>query len=360
MTTYLREEDVTEKKDGGIIKKVIREGEGECPKPGQKVFGKHLRRKLHFWFFDFSSDFSDWLFVCFSKVHYVGTLTDNTKFDSSRDRDQPFDFTLGKGQVIRSWDLGLATMRRGELALLVARAEYAYGAAGSPPKIPPNATLHFEVELLDFEDVEKQSWEMTSEEKLAQGAKYKEQGNDAFKAGHFEKAVTKYEKAINIFESGKGVDSEDDILEEVDNGGAELSAEKQQSRKQKQAEQIAALKQNAILCHLNAAAANLKLKKFTKAIENCTKALQGDSKNIKALYRRAQAHTEEADFQLAKFDLDRILEVDPNNKDAKAWAAEVAKRQAAFDKKQKKAYANLFEKLGAGDDNNSSSSENKQ
>jgi len=89
-------------------------------------------------------------------VHYVGTLvSDGSKFDSSRDRDEMFEFTLGKGNVIKAWDLGVATMKRGELAVLVCKAEYAYGESGSPPKIPGGATLVFEVELFDWkgEDV---------------------------------------------------------------------------------------------------------------------------------------------------------------------------------------------------------------
>jgi len=87
-------------------------------------------------------------------VHYVGKLhgTEDV-FDSSRDRGEPFAFTLGKGEVISGWDLGVATMKRGEKALLVCSAEHAYGAAGSPPKIPPGATLDFEVELLTWRSV---------------------------------------------------------------------------------------------------------------------------------------------------------------------------------------------------------------
>ncbi|KAG2434445.1 hypothetical protein HYH02_012275 [Chlamydomonas schloesseri] len=111
--------------DGGCVKKILVAGEGwETPEKGDEV-----------------------------TVHYVGTLEDGTKFDSSRDRDQPFVFTLGEGRVIKGWDTGVATMKRGEKALLICRADYAYGAQGSPPKIPPHATLHFEVELLSWRSV---------------------------------------------------------------------------------------------------------------------------------------------------------------------------------------------------------------
>ena len=83
-------------------------------------------------------------------VHYTGWLEDGTKFDSSVDRNDPFAFVLGQGQVIQGWDQGVATMRVGDKARLTIPAELAYGASGYPGAIPPNATLIFEVELLSI------------------------------------------------------------------------------------------------------------------------------------------------------------------------------------------------------------------
>lgn len=119
--------DITPNQDGGVLKEIKRHGTGdEYPMTGDKVF-----------------------------VHYVGTLTDGTKFDSSRDRGQQFEFSLGTGNVIKAWDIGVASMKRGELAVLLCKSEYAYGKSGSGSKIPPDATLVFEVELFDWkgEDV---------------------------------------------------------------------------------------------------------------------------------------------------------------------------------------------------------------
>ncbi|MBI5569196.1 MAG: FKBP-type peptidyl-prolyl cis-trans isomerase [Desulfomonile tiedjei] len=104
----------------GLQIDVIKEGQGPQPKPGQTVV-----------------------------VHYTGTLPDGKKFDSSRDRGQPFSFQLGAGQVIKGWDEGLAAMKVGSRAKLTIPANLGYGARGAGGVIPPNATLIFDVELLD-------------------------------------------------------------------------------------------------------------------------------------------------------------------------------------------------------------------
>ncbi|MBS3029971.1 MAG: FKBP-type peptidyl-prolyl cis-trans isomerase [Dolichospermum sp. DET50] len=95
------------------------EGTGETPKTGQTV-----------------------------NVHYIGTLENGTKFDSSRDRGQPFSFTIGKGQVIKGWDEGLSTMKVGGRRILTIPPDLGYGARGAGGVIPANATLIFDVELL--------------------------------------------------------------------------------------------------------------------------------------------------------------------------------------------------------------------
>ncbi|XP_022610153.1 peptidyl-prolyl cis-trans isomerase FKBP4 [Seriola dumerili] len=406
-TIPMEGEDITPKKDGGVLKLVKKEGTGtELPMTGDKVF-----------------------------VHYVGTLLDGTHFDSSRDRGEKFSFELGKGQVIKAWDIGVATMKVGELCQLICKPEYAYGSAGSPPKIPPNATLVFEVELFEFrgEDITddedggiirriitkgqgyskpnegaavevtveatceervfderelkfeigdgeslglpagvekaimameqgeealfnikpkygfgnagnakynipggatlqykikltafekaKESWEMNTVEKLEQGGIVKEKGTQYFKEGKYKQASVQYKRIVSWLEHESGLSEEDE--------------------KKAKALRLAA--------HLNLAMCFLKLQEPNQALENCDKALELDGSSEKALFRRGEALFGMKEFDRARDDFQRVVQLYPANKAAKSQVVLCQKRIKEQHEKDKRIYANMFQKFAERD-----------
>ncbi|XP_014791337.1 peptidyl-prolyl cis-trans isomerase FKBP4 isoform X1 [Octopus bimaculoides] len=116
--------DITPKQDGGVIKEILRPATSEeQPTNGDTVI-----------------------------VHYVGTLLDGSEFDSSRSRGEKFSFALGEEKVIKAWDIGVATMKKGELSRFTCKSDYAYGKRGFHDKIGPDATLVFEIELFDWKE----------------------------------------------------------------------------------------------------------------------------------------------------------------------------------------------------------------
>ena len=84
------------------------------------------------------------------KVHYTGKLTDGTVFDSSVERGEPIEFKVGMGQVIPAWDQGICQLKKGQKAILTCPPHLAYGSQGAGDAIPPDSTLIFEVEVVDF------------------------------------------------------------------------------------------------------------------------------------------------------------------------------------------------------------------
>jgi len=131
------------------------------------------------------------------QVHYTGWLLNGEEFDHS---NSPFEFTLGEAQVIKGWDIGVASMKRGESARFHLAPYYAYGERGSPPKIPANSTLVFDVELLDWIPPKPDKSEMSQEALLQLAIKEKELGNEEFKKNNFEKALKHYNESIDCFD----------------------------------------------------------------------------------------------------------------------------------------------------------------
>jgi len=399
--------DVTPTKDGGIMKEIKVVGKGdESPWAGDKVY-----------------------------VHYVGTLTDGSRFDSSRDRGEQFSFNIGKGEVIKGWDIGVASMRIGEVSTFYIKAHYGYGSAGSPPKIPGEATLVFEIELFDFhgEDISKdkdmgivkriktagegydqpndgsqveiqikgstggkvfdertvefevgegldigvprgiefalekmkkketsqitlkpeygfgtsgnvdkgvgpnstlqyditlvkfekakESWQLDADQKLEQARMFKDKGTKHFKDGKFEIASTRYQKVIDFLEH-------------------EISLKGTAEDERKSLLQAGRL--NLAMCYL-------KMSKWIEARGICDKAIEENDTVAKAWFRRGEAQLALNDCESAKADFEKTFQLDPENKAAKNKIIQCQQRIKAQKEKEKRTFANMFDKFAMAD-----------
>ncbi|KAF5954610.1 hypothetical protein HYC85_007466 [Camellia sinensis] len=284
---------VTEVKDDKVIKKILKEGEGyDRPNDGAAV-----------------------------KLKLIGKLQDGTIFlKKGHDNDEElFEFKTDEEQVIEGLDIAVMTMKKGEIALLTVAPEYAFGSSESHQElavVPPNSYVFYEVELVSF-DKEKESWDMNTQEKIEAAGEKKEEGNTLFKAGKYARASKRYEKAAKYIEYDSSYSEE----------------EKKQAKVLK------------VTCNLNNAACQLKLKEYKQAEKLCTKVLELESKNVKALYRRAQAYINLADLDLAELDIKKALEIDPNNRDVKLEYKALKEKLKEYNKKEAKFYGNMFAKL---------------
>jgi FK506-binding protein 4/5 len=338
-------------------------------------------------------------------VHYTGTLLDGTKFDSSRDRSEPFVFSLGKGNVIKGWDEGVKTMKKGEVSILTCDPDYAYGASGSPPTIPPNATLQFEVELIswtEWKEVKKgikkkvlkegTGWEKPEFDTIAT-VTWKENGVDSgvkkVTIGGEEiplfleeaiESMKKGEHSLVEVDSNGGRIQYEIILEDFEQApkswklkgnekieyakkrkeeGSELFKLGRYSRAEKkykaaleyansehdlddkQKEEAKPLK---VSIHLNLAACDIRANSWSGVIEHSNKALELNPGNLKALLRRGRAFNELDRWQESKSDLQKVMESadSPEATEAKREFVKLSKKIKEQDEKEKKLFSNLF------------------
>ncbi|KAM3386515.1 hypothetical protein ACQJBY_009846 [Aegilops geniculata] len=278
--------------DKRILKKVLKEGEGyDRPNDGAVV-----------------------------RVRLIGKLDDGTVFTKKgHEGDEPFEFKTDEEQVIEGLDTTVLTMKKGEVASARIPPEHAFGSTETKldlAVVPPNSTVFYEVELVSFEK-EKESWDLKSNaEKIEAAAKKKDEGNAWFKMGKYAKASKRYEKAAKYIEYDSSF-SED---------------EKKQSKAVK------------ISIKLNNAACKLKLKDYKEAEKLCTKVLELESTNVKALYRRAHAYTELVDLELAELDIKKALEIDPDNREVKVAYKALKDKLREYNKRDAKFYGNMFAK----------------
>ena len=170
MTEEKKDEYINITEDGGVKKKIIKEGTGAQAVEGSEV-----------------------------QVNYIGRNKDNKIFDQTK--GEPFKFKIGDHQVIKGWEIGVKTMKIGEKSEFILSPEYAYGDRKMSDLIPENSTLIFEIELLKVEIPKKPISEMTYEEKLAEGKKLKEEGVTKFKAGDIPNARDMFTRAVAYLEN---------------------------------------------------------------------------------------------------------------------------------------------------------------
>jgi FK506-binding protein 4/5 len=287
--------DVSVAKDGGVMKSVLKKGEG-YDKP--KTLGNCVVNAK------------------FKVQAEDGAIPINTKADGA----EPLSFTAGDEDEIPGIEQAVLSMTKGEVASFVLSPKYGYGVKGNAElNVPATSTLVGTLELVDFTNL-KQIYELTDEERIANAGDMRVKGNEFFKLKKYKQAIARYENAI------EGI------------GSQFVQAEEPQK-----SEAYAAVTP----CYLNAAACQLKLNLNQKAMDNCDKVLVMEKDSAKAHYRKGCALTALGQWSDAKKSLKRCLELEPGNK---AAGAAQAKNQKLIDgqaAKDKKMFGGMFDKMGA-------------
>ncbi|KAK4352207.1 hypothetical protein RND71_027725 [Anisodus tanguticus] len=278
--------------DLGVLKKILKEGEGTLTANEGAAVTIRYTAKLE-----------------------DGTLLEKKGFDG----EDALKFITDEEQVIAGLDQSVTTMKKGEHAIVTIKPDYGFGnteVKRDLAMVPPCSTIIFEVEMLEFTK-EKDPGEMNKHERIQVAQRKKEEGNLLFKNGKYQRAVKKYEKAVDCI-------NEDEPFEDDDQR---------------------VVKSLRVSCWLNGAACCLKRNDFQEAIKQCSKVLEVESCNVKALYRRAQAFMETADLHLAELDIKKALEIDPQNREVKLIQKTLIQHQAESNKRDAKLYKTMFARL---------------
>ncbi|WAR02282.1 FKBP4-like protein [Mya arenaria] len=299
--------DLSPNKDKGIVKKMLTQGKGgEYPNEGDKVFYKYTA--------------------------YLGDkMIKEYIFDSTEKDGKPFEYECLKGKVIRGFELAVLTMKPGERSLIFIKPEYGFGKS-VPPSVPLDTDILFDIEIIkrylkhwktgeearvffaarqafgqegcekydigpnkdltfwiNMKQIErvKEYWEMDYKEKMDKSVEYKEIGEKHFKGGEYELATTIYEKMLEYVQD-------------------DLEGEDEERRRDL-----------VVFGNLRLAKAYLKVEKNSKARDCCDKALTFDENNLKAYLRRGMANFADGEYETAKKDFQKVLEIEPQNKPAK-------------------------------------------
>ncbi|GAB2225089.1 hypothetical protein Drorol1_Dr00005875 [Drosera rotundifolia] len=281
--------------DGRLIKRRIRDGQGEFPMDCPLQDSQLL-------------------------VHYKGMLLDDEKtvfYDTRVDNDgQPLEFSSGEGRVPEGFEMCVRLMLPGEIAMVTCPPDYAYDKFPRPDNVPEGAYVQWEIELLGFE-MPKDWTGLNFRSIMEEVDKIKSTGNGLFKEGKYELAKAKYEKLLREFNHVNPQD--DDEGKEFANARSML--------------------------HLNVAACYLKMGECRKSIEACEMVLDTNPVHVKALYRRGMAHMAAGDFEEARTDFQTMIKVDSSSEpDATAALQKLKQKEQEALRKAKKQFKGLFDK----------------
>ncbi|XP_027350378.1 70 kDa peptidyl-prolyl isomerase-like isoform X2 [Abrus precatorius] len=251
------------------------------------------------------------------KVIYVCKREDGTIIERKGSEEEPFEFTTQEEQVPEGLEKAIMTMKKAEQALVTINAEYLCDQNNSLGKIANNKVLYYEVELVDFVK-EKPFWKMDTQEKIEACERKKHDGNMLFKAQNFRRASKKYVKAIKYIEFDHSFSDD----------------------QKRHANTL------RLSCYLNNAACKLKLGEYTEASSLCTKVLECDPSNVKALYRRCQAYLKTSELEKAEADIKRALIIDPNNRDIKLEYKELKLKQKEYGRYEADIFSTMFSRMG--------------
>ncbi|XP_002164353.2 peptidyl-prolyl cis-trans isomerase FKBP5 [Hydra vulgaris] len=395
-------EDITPKKDGGILKKIIKCGEGE-----EKPFEG-----------------------CKAYVHYVGKLSNGEVFDSSRDKGEVFSFIVGRNSVIKGWDMCMPTMLKNEICEVKISPDYGYGKEGIPPRIPENSTLYFEIELLAFDDenvtndggvrkriikvgdspnkpnidssvkihirgsyqgnlfderdvefvigegyqhnivdgIEKAICKMKRFEKskvfVRSEYAYKDIGNKEFDIPpnadeiEYEVCLFKFERAKEIYEMEypERIERSKKLKESAAKCFQAAEYEKANGFYERIIKMVNINEKDSqfnegvpflITANCNSALCYLKLKDFINAKKKCENVLKLDRNNVKAYFRLGEAMLGLNEFKNAVTSFEYALKLEPTNSAAKSQLANAKLLLKQQLEKEKKLYGNIFSKLNS-------------
>eukprot|EP01137_Pigoraptor_chileana_P020726 Opistho-2@83482 len=275
-------------------------------------------------------------------LHYIGRLqSDDSEVESTRSGN-PLVFRLGEGETLTVFDLVVALMYPGEIALVRTGARYAYGSQGKPPLIPADAALEYEIELVDI-GLQSAPKTMTVAQRLETADGKRRRGNEQFSRGDFESALSSYTRAVSFLdaipdEPGAGDDAADEgyvfPLSDADMVAAHATD---------------AGRQLLVHCLSNMTACQLRIGLHDAALKTSERVLSIDPMNVKSLYRKAQASRSLGELDVAHDALVAAAKIEPSNRDVRAELDVVRQERKKLREKERRVYGGMLKGLNYDD-----------